>query len=166
MLKALIATDGSATSEAALDMAGELLGGKQVEVTLLHVVPRHLIYDSRGGPVVAETFDMAEAQRASAALLDTSAQRLRDRGVGPTITKQLETGDPADVILTVAENHDIDLIIMGSRGLGAMARFLRGSTSTKVSAHAPCAVLVVHPKDGAARGEAQTDLEATITPQG
>ena len=57
------------------------------------------------------------------------------------------SGDPADSILTVAEQVGADLIVVGARGLGAVERFVRGSVSTKVSHHAPCDVLIVEHDD-------------------
>ena len=82
------------------------------------------------------------------ALLNEAAQTLQQGGVGPTIGKELEVGDPANLILAAAEAKGSDLIILGSRGLNAAQRFLMGSVSTKVVMHAPCAVLVVHQKKG------------------
>src|SRR5579864_7437597 len=114
MLKVLIATDGSPISEQAVDLARELLSGKQADVTVLHVIPRHLIYAPRAA-MVAESYDPAEAERHSKELLDATAQRLRDGGVGPTVTQELDSGDPADIILAAAEQDNVDLIIMGSR---------------------------------------------------
>ena len=52
-------------------------------------------------------------------------------------------GHPADAIIDAAEQGGYDLIIVGSRGLNAVARFLTGSVSSRVVAHAPCSVLVV-----------------------
>jgi nucleotide-binding universal stress UspA family protein len=42
-----------------------------------------------------------------------------------------------------ASKHRADLIVMGAKGLGAIARFLLGSVSTRVVQHANCSVLVV-----------------------
>ncbi len=145
MIKALIALDGSDTSDQALDLACTLLGGKEAEVTVLHVIPRHMIY-GRGGPVVAECYDPKEEHEHSRELLVAAEQRLREKGVSGKITKELEIGDPADLILTVAAQDNDDLIILGSRGLNAAQRFLLGSVSTRVTTHAHCAVLVTHPR--------------------
>jgi len=50
----------------------------------------------------------------------------------------------ADEIIDVAEKEKIDLIIIGSRGLGGAAtRFFMGSVASKVVSHAPCNVYVV-----------------------
>lgn len=52
-------------------------------------------------------------------------------------------GDAALGILDVAEKVGADLIVVGARGRGAVARFVRGSVSTRVAHHSPCDVLVV-----------------------
>jgi nucleotide-binding universal stress UspA family protein len=58
-------------------------------------------------------------------------------------------GDARAVILRVAEEWPADLIVVGARGLGALAGFLLGSVSLAVARHARASVLVV--KGGAAR---------------
>jgi nucleotide-binding universal stress UspA family protein len=45
--------------------------------------------------------------------------------------------------MKVAANQHANLIVMGAQGLGAIARFLIGSVSTRVVQYANCAVLVV-----------------------
>src|SRR5579871_5008822 len=141
MLKVLIALDGSDIADQTLDLATELLAGRQSETTVLHVIPRHLVY-GKGGPVVLETYDPQEERAHTEALLSEAAERLQRAGVGPSIGKELEVGDPAGLILAAAEAKGADLIILGSRGLNAAQRFLMGSVSTKVVTHAHCAVLV------------------------
>ena len=54
-----------------------------------------------------------------------------------------ETGSPAVVILEFAANNDIDLIVMGSRGLGIVKGVLLGSVSQYIVEQAKCPVLVV-----------------------
>lgn len=54
-----------------------------------------------------------------------------------------ETGSPAVVILDFASSNDIDLIIMGSRGLGIVKGVLLGSVSQYIVEQAKCPVLVV-----------------------
>ena len=55
----------------------------------------------------------------------------------------LETGSPAPVIADVAEEYGVDLIVMGSRGLGLVKGVLLGSVSQYVVENAKCAVMVV-----------------------
>ncbi len=54
-----------------------------------------------------------------------------------------ETGSPAVVILEFAASNDIDLIVMGSRGLGIVKGVLLGSVSQYIVEQAKCPVLVV-----------------------
>ena len=159
MFKVLIALDGSPISEDALTLATTLLVGKESDTTLLHVIPRHLIY-GKGGPVVAECYDPGEEQAASKALLDAAATRLRQAGIGPVVMTEIEVGDPADIIVRAAEANEADLIVMGSRGLNAAQRFLLGSVSSKVATHAACAVLVAHPKVAPVAAAAEEGREA------
>ena len=52
------------------------------------------------------------------------------------------TGDPAKAIERVAEMGHFDTIVVGSRGLGAAARFLQGSVSARLATHANATVVV------------------------
>jgi nucleotide-binding universal stress UspA family protein len=61
---------------------------------------------------------------------------------GEVHTEILE-GSPAEAILDVAKTRQVDLIVMGSRGLGRLAGALLGSQSQKVVQHAQCPVLIV-----------------------
>lgn len=61
-------------------------------------------------------------------------------------------GDARDAILRVAKEWPADLVVLGARGLGAVAGFLLGSVSLGIARHAQCNVLVVKPGAGAACG--------------
>jgi nucleotide-binding universal stress UspA family protein len=54
-----------------------------------------------------------------------------------------QRGKPAEEIMKAASQQKADLIVMGAQGLGAVARFLIGSVSTRVVQHSSCSVLVV-----------------------
>jgi nucleotide-binding universal stress UspA family protein len=53
-------------------------------------------------------------------------------------------GEPSDAIVEVARQHTADLIVVGSRELGFIARFFGQSVSNAVSHHSHCDVLIVH----------------------
>jgi nucleotide-binding universal stress UspA family protein len=55
----------------------------------------------------------------------------------------LAEGHPAEEILKVATRQRAHVIVMGSRGLAGVKRFLMGSVSQQVVRHAPCSVLLV-----------------------
>lgn len=81
--------------------------------------------------------DAAEKDRQHTALA-----RLRERGV--SCTGHVVPDDPASAIMDVARREGAELVVVGSRGLGRVQRYVRGSVSTRVSTHAPTSVLIVH----------------------
>ena len=58
---------------------------------------------------------------------------------------EIVTGDPAEEIIRLANIHQAELIVIGSRGLKGLNRILQGSVSSQVVTDAPCSVLVVKP---------------------
>ena len=74
-------------------------------------------------------------------LVEQNVRKLVKEGF--TAEPLCQLGKPAQEILKVASKQHADLIVMGAKGLGAIARFLLGSVSTRVVQHANCAVLVV-----------------------
>jgi nucleotide-binding universal stress UspA family protein len=80
--------------------------------------------------------DAVEKERQQAALA-----MLRERGV--SCEGHIVPGDPSTAILDVAQREGAELVVVGSRGLGGMKRFVRGSVSARVAAHAPMSVLIV-----------------------
>jgi nucleotide-binding universal stress UspA family protein len=74
-------------------------------------------------------------------LIEQSVQKLIK--VGFTAEPLCQFGKPADEIMKAAASCRADLIVMGAKGLGAIARFLLGSVSTRVVQHSSCSVLVV-----------------------
>jgi nucleotide-binding universal stress UspA family protein len=74
-------------------------------------------------------------------MLEQSVRKLVEAGF--TAEPLCRFGKPAEEIMKAASKEHADLIVMGAQGLGAVARFLIGSVSTRVVQHANCAVLVV-----------------------
>lgn len=64
-------------------------------------------------------------------------------GFGVPVTTVIRDGDPASVILDVAEEQKSDLIIVGNKGMTGTRRFLLSSVPSKVAHHSECAVLIV-----------------------
>lgn len=67
-------------------------------------------------------------------------------------THEVLLGDPRQVLLKVAKTWKADALFIGSRGLNAVDRFLLGSISSAVAAHAPCPVEVVRGNHGSGEG--------------
>ncbi len=131
----LIAADGSdnslrATQQAA-DIASLLDGAK---VTIVSVIAIDVYSDMVYDPIEAH----GEAQRE---IIRDAEQVLADAGIDYEVV--LLHGRPADEIIRYATETEVDLLVIGSRGLGALREFALGSVSHKVLTHAKCPVLVV-----------------------
>jgi nucleotide-binding universal stress UspA family protein len=74
-------------------------------------------------------------------LVHDGASRAKEQGVAARSV--VRAGDPASVILEVAKAEQVDMIVMGRRGLGDLAGLLLGSVSHKVAHLADCACLTV-----------------------
>jgi nucleotide-binding universal stress UspA family protein len=139
----VVGYDGSSNADLAVEAAADQVGpdGTVHVVTAFHPEPdaRLLEYLQQLPEEFRYVYDLhaAEQERQQAALA-----RLQGRGVD--CTGHVVPDDPATAIIDVAQREAADLVIVGSRGLGGMQRFLRGSVSARVAAHAPMSVLVVH----------------------
>ncbi|MBV9880680.1 MAG: universal stress protein [Gemmatirosa sp.] len=77
---------------------------------------------------------------------DQWLERIVGRGLPPgRVTSETAFGAPAAEILAAAERHQADVVVMGTRGAGAVRRVLLGSVACEVLRNARCAVLVVPP---------------------
>ena len=102
--------------------------------------------------------------RSSKLILDTVAASLERPGI--VVHRALLVGRPATLIVDAARNIRAGLVVVGSRGRGALASMVLGSVSAEVVDHAPCPVLVVRrPVDGptlvAVDGSAPSDAAVT-----
>ena len=139
MKRILIATDGSASSDEAVDLGLELASEHDATVFIVHAVPAVDVAPwsafgmSAGAPHVETPQDRGP--------LDEALARADERGV--SVTGELLTGTAVDEIVAFADSHDVDLIVMGSRGHGVVARALLGSVSLGVLRETRRPVLIV-----------------------
>ncbi len=144
----LVATDGSRGGEAATRLGGDIALGHDAEVLLVHVVPLPPLVYGVDQDISEEVTDYYEDSAEKAVTL--SAAILDEMGVESE--QILQVGRAADVILDIAEERDVDMIVVGHRGLGAMRRFVLGSVSSKLSHAAKCALLLAPVSDEAEPG--------------
>lgn len=139
----LLAIDGSEESKLAAQAATELSRETGSEVHVVYVLPsatqlvgHHL--------VSGETREsaLAGAERDAEAFLKEQAEKISSDG-GKVAETHFRSGEPDKEILRTAESLGVGLIVLGSRGLGAVARMLIGSVSDSVVRHAHCPVFVV-----------------------
>ena len=136
--KILVPVDGSDSSRKAIEMAIAVAQASGASLTVLEVVeefgPLPGYYEA--APPGADRVKWISEQRFEAVHPILDEQKVKwDR-------KVME-GYAADRIVEVAADGNYDLIVIGSRGLSGLGRFLLGSVSDRVVHHAPCSVTVV-----------------------
>ena len=142
-MKTLLAVDGSDNSYEAVHALKYLARAEQL--TLLHAlnVPRPA-YPMMVPEVAEELYKSLEQNmREDGERLLDRVQSLLPLHAGPS-TKHLRIGSPAEVIVSMAEEQNADLIVMGARGLGPVKERLLGSVSHRILTLAPCATLIVN----------------------
>lgn len=93
--------------------------------------------DDQDGEVVGDARTDPALRRA----LARAADPFRDRAV--EVVLHARAGDPAEAIITVAEEQHARLIIVGNRGMRGARRYLLGDVPNKVAHHAPCGVMIL-----------------------
>lgn len=80
--------------------------------------------------------------------LETALAKVPDPAwaAGKTVHRVIRVGAPYVEIDKYAEEHDIDVIVVGTHGRSGLTHLLLGSTAEKIVRKAPCPVLTVHPK--------------------
>jgi nucleotide-binding universal stress UspA family protein len=126
--KILVPVDGSENAKKALEYAVLIAKKTNTKMTLLTVQESGLF---KLKPKVTKEI--------GAHILSDAANQAE----GIKLEKKLESGDPAKTIAKIAKKEDCDLIVMGSRGLGAIGRFLLGSVSDHVIHYADRSILLI-----------------------
>ncbi|SFT40631.1 Nucleotide-binding universal stress protein, UspA family [Selenomonas sp. GACV-9] len=134
----LVPVDGSGQSFAAVSMAVRLAAAAGAELTLFMAVD----YDKE-----VAAFEQVSLSGYVPAELKAAAYRLLAdlmHVIPPEVKAhtRVEAGDSGEVIVETAAQEESDLIVMGSRGLGAIHGLLMGSVSSYVLEHASCPVLL------------------------
>jgi nucleotide-binding universal stress UspA family protein len=132
-MKMLVAYDGSDGAKRALDLTASLARHDDV-VLVVSVAEGVPLFGYAGALPSPEQEEERQSQLVDAARL------LSEHRIASSLVRR--TGDPATAILELARDENVDLIVMGTRGVSAVERWLIGSVSSKVLHHAHCSVLV------------------------
>lgn len=142
----LIPTDGSEVAEAAVDQAVDIASKYGAEIHALYVADTDAIAYSLGAEQVdrirqGNFKDMTELREKAEAATEYVRQRADEHGL--EVVEHHAGGQPHRMIADYADDHDVDLIVMGSHGRAGVRRALLGSVTERTlrSTHIP--VLVV-----------------------
>lgn len=162
----LTTTDGSTHAGKALTLAADLANKYNAMLIVMHVIGEGRVPDELAH--MAEVEHITEPERVNEPaprapiprvglhsdanekihafigdrLVDDAADTAKTRGVKQVKTI-VEDGDPASRILQAAKKHGVDMIVMGSRGLGNLKGLLLGSVSQKVNHLCSCTCICV-----------------------
>jgi nucleotide-binding universal stress UspA family protein len=146
--KLLVPLDGSKVGEAALpiveDLVSKLLPGSKVEITLLQVVSllTHYIIAGEAGVQVPYTDkELEQVKKRAMDYLEKASEGLKSKGAMVKI--RTGVGNPADEIIRVADEINVNLIAMSTHGRSGISRWAFGSITDRVLRGATKPVLLV-----------------------
>lgn len=139
--KIMVATDFSAHSEVAIRYAAEFANAFGGEVVLVSVVEEPTLMAEL--PPMGEAYfppNLTELQKESAE--QECEKQLKHAGLeGSKVV--ISVGTPFVEIVKIARDEDVDLLIIGTHGRGAIAHMLLGSVAERIVRKSPCPVLTV-----------------------
>lgn len=130
-MKILLAYDGGEPAHKALDLTADFANKLGASVAVVSVVPVH------PGRVPIDPWDDTPVH---ASQLAEAKKLLLEYGIEPALIEQ--AGDPAQTIERIAQDGGYDMVVVGSRHLGAVSRVLQGSVSEHIATHAPATVVI------------------------
>ena len=140
----LVGTDGSESSFRAVDRAATVArdaGAALLMVCAYRPMSAREVQDAQDA-LGGESYKVSGSTPAEDVLRD-AADRARSAGVSDVEVLAVE-GDAVDELVSVVEQRDVDLVVVGNRGLNSLAGRLLGSVPANISHRATCDVLIVH----------------------
>ena len=150
----LLVTDGSCSSQQAVQYLGRLPLPASARVQVMHILPpppmQLIIPDAVSGEfMMTSSEQVSEIETALRGQEEIDGQALLDHTIdslqtlGLAASGVLRRGDAATEIIEFVKEQEIDLIVTGSRGLNQIRSWLMGSVSRKLVHYSGCSVLVV-----------------------
>jgi nucleotide-binding universal stress UspA family protein len=140
--KILVPVDGSELSKKALNYAKEIAEKFNGEITVLHVfeIPVPVTGYEFSSDILANIEE--DLKKGAKEILKDSVDQIFKPEI--KINELMLVGNQGYQIADTAEKNNFDLIVMGSRGLGAIKSFLLGSVSNFVLHHTKVPVMLIH----------------------
>lgn len=141
----LVAVDGSPASKVATDWAARNAAMKHLPLKLVVVISPPTVLGFPEVPVPSVYFDWQAGEGRK--VLDDAIAIVDEATADTPIEVTSETVTGSTVPTLVELSRDAQLIVVGCRGRGALARGLLGSVSSGLIHHAHCPVAVIHDED-------------------
>ncbi len=142
----LVPTDGSGHARKAIELATDMALQYDATLYLLHVVSESKIPEDVLDYIKVEKIDeppeRVYLQKIGEGIVAAAERETKKKGVKKVNTDVIQ-GDPAEMILKYAREKGVDMIILGSRGLGQIQGVFLGSVSSKVCNMAACTCVTV-----------------------
>ena len=132
----LVPLDGSDYSKKALLQACDMAKNYQANLILVYVVDK-----SHSLNLLDRNEYLKMLRRFGEKVLIKGKEMAKDEGVD--VTAIMKEGNITNEIVKLAKNKKCNLVVVGSKGLGATDRFFLGSISNKLANNSPCSVLIV-----------------------
>jgi nucleotide-binding universal stress UspA family protein len=140
MKKILVGVDGSPESRAAAQTAAELSRALGAQLLIAYVTTQYSPLSPEDYAAVAEKWHLAERSYAAALLREFEGICSRELAAVDTTTA---VGPAAEALADLARAPDIQMVVVGHRGRGAVKRLLLGSVADRLVQISPKPVLVV-----------------------
>ena len=144
--KILVATDGSAHARKAIDYASDIASKYNATLYLIHVISETEIPEDLLEYVEVERIEepprSVYIQKIGEGIIGTAEKEVKSKGV-KAVQSAVVQGDPAEKIIEFAREKGVDMIVIGSRGLGSVKGLFLGSVSSKVCHVADCTCVTV-----------------------
>jgi len=134
--KILVAVDGSKYTDIIVDQAismGRICNSVIVAISVIPFFPEYV-----SSAVQLEE----ELSKNTRKLLETVKRRIEKENIACETLVRIDD-QPHEPIVQEARKRNVDLIVIGTRGVTGLKRVLMGSVAQKVIGHAPCPVMVV-----------------------
>ena len=141
-MNVLVPIDGSRHSAEGLRVASHFAKANKAKIHILNVIASVADVDLELSASERDRL-LESLKHRGEDLLTKARDQMKSHGVAEINTVLVTNDSPAQEIVAFAEKEKIDLIVIGSKGKSATARFLLGSVASKVVKYSHCCVYVV-----------------------